>query len=366
MSDQPPTIALALQGGGSHGAFTWGVVDRLLEDVAAGGLRLAAISGTSAGALNAALTVSGLVQGGLVGGPDLARRKLENFWRALSRRGFLGGNGFFFNEPGPFGGFNLDWSPVAIALEAVGLVVSPYTNPFYSDALAPLVAQAFPEADLRALNAATTPRLFITATDVVSNGRAIFTQPDISAAALRASCCLPTDFKAVTIADVPYWDGGYLGNPSLSPLLDHAQDLLLVLVNAFHRDAMPPHSAPAILDRLNEITFNASVVLEVNAIEAINSLLAELTALGLPYPGRYKPVRLHAIRNDAFVERLGFVSKNSTSWSFLSELHDAGYQTADAWLAGHRDDLGVRPSLDVKAELLDKVLKVPVPPSRET
>jgi NTE family protein len=361
MSDQPPSIALALQGGGSHGAFTWGVLDRLLRDVAAGRLRLAAISGTSAGALNAALTVSGLVQGGPVGGPDLARRKLEDFWRALSRRGFLGGNGIFFGEPGPFGGFNLDWSPVAIALEAIGLVVSPYTNPFYSDALAPLVAQAFPEAGLATLNAATAPRLFITATDVVNNGRTIFTQPDISTTALRASCCLPTDFKAVTIGDIPYWDGGYLGNPSLSPLLDHAQDLLLVLVNAFHRDAMPPHSAPAIMDRLNEITFNASVVLEVNAIEAINSLLAELAELGVPYPGRCKPVRIHAIRNDAFVEQLGFVSKNSTSWTFLSELHDVGYQTADAWLAAHRDDLGVRPSIDVKAELVDKMLKVPVP-----
>jgi len=360
MSDQPPTIALALQGGGSHGAFSWGVLDRLLQDVAAGRLRLAAISGTSAGALNAALTVSGLVQGGPAGGPDLARRKLEDFWRNLSRRGLLGGNSLFYNEPGPFGGFNLDWSPVAIALEAVGLVVSPYTNPFYSDALAPLVAQAFPEAELRALNAAAAPRLFITATDVVSNGRAIFTQPDISAAALRASCCLPTDFKAVAIGNVPYWDGGYLGNPSLSPLLDHAQDLLLVLVNAFHRDAMPPHSAPAILDRLNEITFNASVVLEVSAIEAINSLLAELAKTGVTYTGRYKPVRVHAIRNDAFVEQLGFVSKNSTSWVFLSKLHDAGYQTADAWLAAHRDDFGVRPSFDVKAELVDKVLNVPV------
>jgi NTE family protein len=362
MSDQPPTIALALQGGGSHGAFTWGVLDRLLQDVAASRFRLAAISGTSAGALNAALTVSGLVQGG----PDLARRKLEDFWRALSRRGFLGGNSIFFGEPGPFGGFNLDWSPVAIALEAVGLVVSPYTNPFYSDALAPLVAQAFPEADLAALNAATAPRLFITATDVVSNGRTIFSQPDISAAALRASCCLPTDFKAVTIGNIPYWDGGYLGNPSLSPLLDYAQDLLLILVNAFHRDAMPPHSAPAILDRLNEITFNASVVLEVNAIEAINSLLAELAKLGVTYSGRYKPARVHAIRNDAFVEQLGFVSKNSTSWTFLSELHDVGYQTADAWLAAHRDDLGVRPSFDVKAELVNKMLKVPVPPKPAT
>ena len=119
MSNQPPTIALALQGGGSHGAFTWGVLDRLLQDVAAGRLRLAAISGTSAGALNAALTVSGLAQGG----PELARRKLEDFWRATSRAGFRGGNAFFFGEPGAFG-FNLDWSPVAIALEAMASVTS--------------------------------------------------------------------------------------------------------------------------------------------------------------------------------------------------------------------------------------------------
>jgi NTE family protein len=360
MPDQPPTIALALQGGGSHGAFTWGVLDRLLQEVAADRLRFSAISGTSAGALNAALTVSGLVQGGA----DVARQKLEDFWRSLSRRGFFGGNCLFFGEPGPFGGFNINFSPIAITLEAAGLVVSPYTNPFYSDVLAPLVEQAFPPADLAALNAAGTPRLFVTAVDVASNGRTIFTQPDISTAALRASACLPTDFKAVTIDGVPYWDGGYLGNPSLSPLLDHAQDLLLVLVNAFHRDGMPPRSAPAILDRLNEITFNASVVLEVNAIEAINSLLAELAQQDLPYVGRFRPIRLHTIRDDTFVERLGFVSKSSTSWIFLSTLHDEGYRTADAWLRAHRDDLGERSSFDVKAELVDKVLKAPVLPAR--
>ena len=227
-----------------------------------------------------------------------------------------------------------------------------------------LVAQAFPAADLAALNAAAEPRLFVTATDVASNGRVIFTQPDISTASLRASACLPTEFKAVTIGGVPYWDGGYLGNPALSPLLDYAQDLLLVLVNPFHRDAMPPRTAPGILDRLNEITFNASVVLEINAIEAINSLLAELADAGSPYAGRYKPIRLHAIRNDAYLATLGFVSKNSTSWTFLSALYDAGHQTADHWLTQHRDDLGKRASLDVKTALTDKVLKAPVPPAR--
>ena len=276
MPNQIPTVALALQGGGSHGAFSWGVLDRLLQEVAAGRLRFAAISGTSAGALNAALTVSGLVQGGA----ELAQRKLEDFWRNVSVAGFLGGNALFFGEPGP-SGINLDWSPVAIGLEAAGLVVSPYTNPFYTDALEPLIAKAFPAADLAALNAAADPLLFLTATDVTSNGRAIFSQPDISVDSLRASCCLPTNFKAVTIGGVRYWDGGYLGHPSLTPLLPHAQDLLLVLVNAFHRDFMPPYSAPAILDRLNEITFNASVVLEDNAIKAINTLLGELKVSGV-------------------------------------------------------------------------------------
>jgi NTE family protein len=176
MARPPPTLAVALQGGGSHGAFTWGVLDRLLQEVATDRLRISAISGSSAGAINGALTVSGLVQGG----PGLARRKLADFWHALSRRGLFAGNPLFYGEPGSFG-INLDWSPIAIALEAIGLVVSPYMNPFYSDALAPLIAEAIPAADLTAINVASEPQLFVAATNVVSNTRAIFTQPDITA-----------------------------------------------------------------------------------------------------------------------------------------------------------------------------------------
>lgn len=352
MADSIPGVALALQGGGSHGAFSWGVLDRLLQAVADNQLRFNAISGTSAGALNAALAVSGLVQGG----PALARQKLHDFWRNVSVAGFLGGNALLFGEPGPTG-INLDWSPVAIALEAVNLVVSPYTNPFYTDALAPLIAKAFPPTELAALNAAAEPLLFVTATDVTNNARAIFTQPQITADTLRASSCLPVDFKAVDIGGSPYWDGGYLGNPSLTPLLPHADDLLLVLVNAFHRDAMPPRSAPAILDRLNEITFNASVVLEVNAIEAINRLLQELKDKGVDHQSRYKPIHLHAIRNDKFVETLGFVSKSSTSWGFLTELRDKGHETADKWLTDHGHKIGQQSSLNAKVDLIDPVLK---------
>ena len=349
----PPSVALALQGGGTHGAFTWGVLDRLLQEAAAGRLRFSAISGTSAGAFNAALTVSGLV----LGGPDLARRKLSAFWHDLTRRGLLAGNALFFGEPSSFGGFNLDWSPAAIAAEAAGLVISPYTSPFYTDALAPLVEQAFPDADVAALNDPAGPRLFVTATDVASNARAIFTQPGLSTAALRASACLPTEFKAVTVDGAAYWDGGYLGNPALSPLIDHAQDLLLVLVNPFRRVDGLPRTARAILQRLNEVTFNASIVLELNAIEAINRLLAELAAAGIAYEGRYKPVRFHAVRDDAFQASLGFVSKSSTSAELLSALFDAGQQAAEDWIGAHLKDVGVRSSFDVKAELMDRVLK---------
>jgi len=355
MPDPAPSVALALQGGGSHGAFTWGVLDRLLQEVAAGRLRIAAVSGASAGAINAALTVSGLVQGGA----EAARQKLTDFWKMLSQRGLLAGNPLFFGDPGPF--FNIDWSPVAIALEAVGLVISPYTNLFYTDALAPLLAAAFPDAELARLNASSEPRLFINATDVRNNGRTIFSQPEVTVEALRASACLPTDFKAVTIDGVPFWDGGYLGNPALSPLIDHAQDLLVVLVNPLHRDNMPPTSARGIMDRLNEITFNATVVLEINAIEAVNRLLAEVKAAGLQHKSRYKPVHLHLIRDDSFLATLGFVSKSSTSWTLLSSLHDAGYATADAWIEKHLRDVGKRSSLDVKAELTRKVLTAPLP-----
>ena len=245
-------------------------------------------------------------------------------------------------------------------MEAMGLVVSPYTNPFYSDGLAPLLAQAFPAEDVAALNAAATPRLFVTATDVTSNGRAIFTQPDISTDAIRASACLPTEFKAVTIGDAVYWDGGYLGNPALSPLLEHAQDLMLVLVNAFHRDAMPPHSAPAILDRAqrDHASTHPSCwrsTLSRRSIACSPSwrqracLMPDATSRSACMP----------IRNDAFVEQLGFVSKNSTSWDFLSRLHDAGYQTAETWLGAHLGEIGSRSSFDVKAELTDRVLKAP-------
>ncbi len=350
----PRELALALQGGGSHAAFTWGALDRLLDEVERGTLRIAAASGASGGAINAALLAAGLAGGG----PEAARSKLRGFWNSVIREGFLGGNALFgFAEPGPFG-LNIDWSPGAIALEALGLVVSPYNNPFYSDALKPLLKAALPAADLARLNATVSPPVFIGATDVGTNGRRIFTQPAITIEALRASTCLPTEFRAVRIDGADYWDGGFLGNPPLRPLVDVAQDLLLILVNPFVRRDGPPTSARQILDRTNEITFNASVVLEVNGIEAVNRVLAETMQPGRTAArrSRYKPVRFHLVRDDAFMATLGVVSKSSTSRVLIETLFDAGRRAADCWLASHGDRIGHESSCDTQAELIGPLL----------
>jgi NTE family protein len=349
-----PRVALALQGGGSHGAFTWGVLDRLLEEVEQKRLHIAAISGASAGGINATLCACGLA----LGGAEAARTKLRAFWEAVSRSGTLAGNALFgFAEPGPFGGWNIDWSPMAIALEAVGLVISPYNNPFYQDALRPLLEQVLPPADLAAFNQAEgAAPVFVAATNVRDNQRMIFTQPALSIDALRASACLPTVFRAVTIDGVPYWDGGYLGNPPLSPLVDVVQDLILVMVNPLVRQNMPPKNAPDIQDRLNEIGFNASVVLEINAIEAVNRVLADLGGAGASKRTKYKPVRFHLIRDDPFLAEFGFVSKSSTSWALIDKLFERGRVVADRWLASSHGQIGRASSCDVHTELVRPVL----------
>ncbi|MDT7952472.1 MAG: patatin-like phospholipase family protein [Acetobacteraceae bacterium] len=346
-------VALGLQGGGSHGAFTWGVLDRLLEEVEAGRLKIAAISGASAGALNAAVLASGLAEGG----PGLARTRLAELWRAISDAGARGGNALFYGEPGPLGlglaGLNIDWNPGAIALQALGLVVSPYTNPFYRDVLGPIVEQVLPAARLGRLNGAGAPRVFITATDIATNNRANFTQPGVTVDTIRASACLPSEFRAVQIGGVDYWDGGYLGNPALDPLLDHADDLFVILANPLDRAAgVPPTGARDILDRLNEITFNASVVLEMNGIAAINALLRDLQAQGIAYRGKYRPKHLHLIRSDAFLASLGTVSKSSTSWLLLSRLHEAGYAAAADFFANKAETIGRGGTEEVERELV--------------
>ncbi len=346
-------VALGLQGGGSHGSFTWGVLDRLLEEVERGRLEITAVSGASAGAINAAVLACGLAEGG----PALARSRLAEAWRTISEAGARSGNALFFGEPGLFG-LNIDWNPGAIALEALGLIVSPYTNPFYRDVLGPLLQDVLPAKRLAQLNEATAPRVFVTATNVATNQRTNFSQPDVTIDAIRASACLPADFRAVRIGDETFWDGGYLGNPALEPLLDHADDLFVIMANPLERSTgVPPKSPRAIQDRLNEITFNASVVLEMNGIAAVNGVLRDLQAQGIEYRGKYRPIHLHLIRDDKFLASLGSVSKSSTAWVLLSQLHAAGYAAAARFFVDRGDDLGRSGTAAIERDVVRPIIK---------
>ena len=333
-------VALALQGGGSHGAFTWGVLDRLLDEVADGRLVIAAISGSSAGAVNGALCACGLSGGSAPDDAAKAKSLLASFWGALSRRAFFSGNPFLGGLlPNYLSGWNIDWSPVAIALEMASLIFSPYNDPFYANPLAPLLADHLPPAALAELNRNGSPRLHVCAVNVGNNQRKIFTQPEISIDALLASACVPNQFKAIEIGETAYWDGGYIGNPALEPLLKSCEDIIIVMVNPLRVSGVPPRYARQILDRLNEITFNTPLVLEINAIHAINKLLGRLPAEQAKVAA-YKHIRLHFIRNDKFMEPLGFVGKENASPIFLGALFDAGRETADTWLKRHHKNIG--------------------------
>jgi NTE family protein len=330
-------ICLALQGGGAHGAFTWGVLERLLEDES---LEIEAVSGTSAGAMNGAMLADGLKRGGAYA----ARQRLEQFWRAVSQAG----NDIF--KPGramtPAFAPLAQWSPIDVWAELVSLVWSPYDNPFYRNALGDMLATQLPDCSM--LNDARMPYLFACATNVLTNHRRIFGPGEITRDALVASACLPTLFRSVEIDGQFYWDGGYLGNPALYPLRSPAlaADVLIVWVNPLHQPAVPT-SARAILDRINEVTFNATLVQEIEAIDAINALKSDDDARHSPY----KRVRLHEIRDEPHLAKLDYASKFDTDWDFLLELRRYGREAANRWLASCVDDVGHNATADTQAML---------------
>ena len=325
-------ICLALQGGGAHGAFTWGVLDRLLEEQS---LEVEAISGTSAGAMNGAILTDGLKRGDAT----YARERLERFWRSISDAG----NDVF--RPGrtlvPGLGAIAGWSPVGLWTEAVSLVWSPYDNPFYRNILLDVLAAQLP--DCAALNDDRMPYLFACATNVQTNRRKIFGPGSLTVGALAASACVPTLFRAIEIDGEFYWDGGYLGNPALQPLRSPALacDLLIVWVNPLHQPTVPTN-ARAILDRINEVTFNATLVQEIEAIDAINELK---TDGGLRSP--YKRIHLHEIKDEPHLAGLDYASKLETDWPFLLRLRDYGRDAAQRWLAAFSQHVGSRSTADV-------------------
>ncbi|HWP20664.1 MAG TPA: patatin-like phospholipase family protein [Burkholderiaceae bacterium] len=347
-------INLALQGGGSHGAFTWGVLDRMLEEPDIG---LGGISGTSAGALNAAVMVTGLQQGGPDGGRARAREALREFWRDVSVSGQIF-SPFSLSQAtrAAHGIFNFDKLPSYQWMTVFWRAFSPYEfNPFNINPLREVVRR---HVDPQALGHCheREPRvpLFVTATSVTSGQARVFTGEELGIDALLASACLPFMFQAVEIDGEPYWDGGYTGNPAIYPLIYHTEvlDLLLVKINPLRREGTPQRSVE-IIDRLSEITFNTSLVAEMRAISFVSRLVREHKL----DPGRYKDLRLHMVADDEGLAPFNASSKFNTDWPFVEQLFSLGRAAADKWLAAHKDDIGVRGSLDIEREFLTKPLQ---------
>jgi NTE family protein len=334
----PVLIDLALQGGGAHGAYTWGVLDRLLEEP---GLRFDGISGTSAGAMNAVVMADGLVEGG----PQQARVALEQFWRKVSDAALLSPL-----RRGPIevltGRWTLDYSPLFVAADLAMRMFSPYD---LGAGVNPLRDILIESVDFKRLVAAPI-NLFVTATNVRTGRGRVFRNAELTPEVLLASACLPTLFQAVEIDGDAYWDGGYSGNPSMAPLVRecNSRDIILVQINPIERPGTP-RTAREIHNRLNEISFNSPLIKELRAA----AMLKRATDPGTGEGGVWAQMRVHRIASDAMLD-LGYSSKLIAEWAFFCTLRDEGRRSADAFLAAHGKDLGQRSTLDIDA-LLDGV-----------
>ncbi|MDB5999784.1 MAG: alpha-beta hydrolase superfamily esterase-like protein, partial [Rhizobacter sp.] len=324
---------------GSHGAFTWGVLDRLLDET---DIDVAGVSGTSAGALNAAVFVTGLQRDGREG----ARAALADFWRDVSRSGSIFAPFSGSQQSALRDNLSLDKLPGYQWMSSFFRSLSPYEfNPLN---LNPLRDVARRHVDVDALKASPV-QLFVTATSVTNGQARVFTGDDLSIDALLASACLPFMFQAVEIDGEPYWDGGYSGNPALYPLIyeSEAIDIMLVKINPLHREGTPSRSVE-IIDRLSEITFNAGLIAEMRAISFVSKLVRE----GKLDAGRYKDLRLHMVADDEGLAPFNASTKFNTDRAFLEQLFTLGRTAADRWLHAHKADIGKHSSLDIDAAFL--------------
>lgn len=330
------SINLALQGGGSHGAFTWGVLDRMFEEDK---LWIEAISGTSAGAMNAVVAAQGMYDAGATG----ARAALEDFWRAVSRAGQLSP---IKRTPLDvlLGSWSLDRSPGYLMMDLTSRVASPYDlNPLNFNPLRDVVDDFI---DFEKVRNCVDLGLFIAATNVETGRARVFHRDDLTLDVVMASACLPNMFKAVEIDGVPYWDGGYMGNPVLFPFIDHSPsaDIVIVQINPLERPGTP-RSARDIQNRLGEITFNASLFRDLKTIDLIDRLIEE----GALSDNEYRMMRLHMIDGCADMLELDASSKVNSEWAFLIHLRDLGRLHADRWLKANFDRIEVESTLDVRA-----------------
>jgi NTE family protein len=320
-------VNLALQGGGSHGAFGWGVLDGLAED---GRLDIAGVSAASAGSINAVV----YAQGRMNGGNDGARAALEKFWKGIS-------------EAGRF------YAPAAMFLQPLTGLLSPYQfNPFDLNPLRDVLAQ---NVDMEAVRACDQLELFVCATNVRSGQPRVFTARELTLDMVLASACVPHLFRAVEVEGEAYWDGGYMGNPPIYPLIYNTQsrDIVIVHINPIVRPQLPTTPAE-IHNRLTEIAFNSSLIREFRAIAFVTKLI-EQEWLKDEHRDKLKHVLIHSIRADDVMCDLSAASKLNTDWQFLCELRDRGRAAAAAWLERTYPHIGERSTVDLRREFLGDV-----------
>jgi NTE family protein len=333
-------IALALQGGGAHGAFTWGVLDRLLEvdEIVAEG-----ICGTSAGAVNAVVTAYGLH----MGGPDKAKELLEILWKKIAQYGSYLFKPSAWDKTLNFG--DLYTSPGYLFYNAISQSLSPYQlNPFNYNPLRDILNELIDFNELRRYN---TKKLFVCATNVKTNRAKIFHNEEITVDTVLASACLPFLFQAVEIDGEFYWDGGYMGNPPLTPLISETvtSDVVLVKINSINIRNLPT-AARDIAERVNELSFNSSLINEMHMVHYRNELIRR----GVKLKEQDREIFVHCISGYESLDHLSYSSKLNTSWDFLQHLKAEGRKTADMWLENEYELVGVRSSFDVEEHFLNK------------
>lgn len=334
-------INLALQGGGAHGAFAWGVIDKFMED---GRIHVEGISGTSAGSMNAVVHAYGHLKGGKEG----ARQALYNFWLAISEAGSKYNPVTRTPFEQMFGGWDK-----SIASEMFKLVThsfSPYQlNPFNFNPLRDVLEA---EVDFEELDASQDTKLFLSTTNVRTGKVKVFHTDEITSDVVLASACLPYLFQAVEINGEYYWDGGYMGNPVLYPLFYYTEsrDVVILHINPIERPG-PPTMSNEIFNRINEITFNSSLIKELRSVYFVQKLLDE-GWIKDEYRDKLKYVLIHSVRADRALSDLSVASKFAHEWKFLTMLRDRGRTYATEWLSRHFDDLGNRSSVDLHQEFL--------------
>lgn len=338
-TDNVKKVNLAFQGGGSHGAVTWGVADRLLEDDR---IDIDSISGSSAGAVNAAAVAYGLHKDGCEG----ARQSLDRLWRRISEAGEIYSPVRANPFPMNFGPDDLVNAFTYQMFETVTRALSPYQfNPFDINPLRQILEDCI---DFEDLSQCKVTKLFIAATNVRTGKVHIFNTKDASTKVVCASACLPFLFKAVEIDGEHYWDGGYMGNPVLFPFFYEAQtsDIIIVHVNPIERDEIPV-TASDIMNRVNEISFNSSLLRELRAISFVQRLL-DNGWIKDEHRDRLRNIRIHSVRSDQALEDFDVSTKFRTDWTFLSGLKQKGRDIAEAWLDKNFDKIGKESSVDLR------------------